>query len=58
VNVSRDRAVSRAIEARTGVRHESPQALVLRGGQAVWDASHFAITAEAVQGVLARSAAQ
>jgi bacillithiol system protein YtxJ len=48
VNVSRDRAVSRAIEARTGVRHESPQALVLRGGQAVWDASHFAITAEDV----------
>jgi bacillithiol system protein YtxJ len=56
VNVSRQRAVSKAIEAQTGVRHESPQALVLRGGEAVWDASHFAITAEDVSAVLANSA--
>jgi bacillithiol system protein YtxJ len=53
VDVRRDRAVSRAIEAQTGVRHESPQAIVLRHGKAVWDASHFAITAEAVTGAIA-----
>ena len=42
------RNVSREVEARTGVRHESPQAIVLRNGAAVWNASHFDITAEAV----------
>ena len=53
VNVAQEHALSDAIESRTGVRHESPQALVLRGGKAVWDASHFAITAEEVAGALA-----
>jgi bacillithiol system protein YtxJ len=53
VNVARQHALSQAIESRTGVRHESPQALVLRGGKATWDASHFAITAEDVAGALA-----
>ncbi len=48
VNVARDYAVKRAIEQRTGVRHESPQVLVLRRGLPVWSASHFAITAAAV----------
>ena len=40
--------LSRLIESRTGVRHESPQVLLLRQGQAVWSASHWAITAPAV----------
>ena len=40
--------LSRLIERRTGVRHESPQVLLLRQGQAVWSASHGAITAPAV----------
>lgn len=30
------------------MRHESPQTLVLRGGRAVWSASHRAVTAEAI----------
>ncbi|MFN8511410.1 MAG: bacillithiol system redox-active protein YtxJ [Thermomicrobiales bacterium] len=56
VNVSRQHDLSDAIAARTGVRHESPQALVLRDGKAVWDASHFSITAQAVGSALAGSA--
>lgn len=40
--------LSRAVAARTGVRHESPQVLVLRDGRAAWAASHRAITAAAV----------
>ena len=52
VVVQKSRAVSREVEARTGVPHESPQALVLRGGQAVWSASHFDITADAVERAL------
>jgi len=49
VVVQRSRELSRQVEARTGVRHESPQVLVLRRGQSVWAASHFDITAEAVE---------
>ena len=46
--VQKARDLSRAFEERTGVRHESPQALVLRRGEAVWSASHWDITADAV----------
>ena len=48
VVVQQARNVSSEIATRTGVRHESPQAIVLRNGQAVWTASHFDITAGAV----------
>jgi bacillithiol system protein YtxJ len=49
VVVQRARDVSNEIEARTGIRHESPQAIVLRNGEAVWTASHFDITSDAVE---------
>jgi bacillithiol system protein YtxJ len=49
VVVQRSRELSRAVETRTGVRHESPQVLVLRRGESVWSASHFDITADAVE---------
>lgn len=49
VVVQRARDVSREVEARTGVRHESPQTIILRNGQAVWNASHWKIKAEAVE---------
>lgn len=46
INVSRQHDLNRAIETRTGVRHESPQAIVLRNEKPVWYASHGAITTE------------
>ena len=49
VVVQESRDVSRAVAERTGVRHETPQALVLRNGRAVWNASHFDITADVVE---------
>ncbi len=49
VVVQKNREVSRAVEQRTGVRHETPQALVIRNGRAVWNASHFDITADVVE---------
>jgi bacillithiol system protein YtxJ len=49
VVVQRARDVSKEIEARTGIQHESPQAIVLRNGEAVWSASHYDITAGAVE---------
>jgi bacillithiol system protein YtxJ len=52
VVVQRSRELSREVAARTGVPHESPQALVLRNGRAVWSASHFEVTADAVEQAL------
>jgi bacillithiol system protein YtxJ len=49
VVVQRARDVSKEIESRTGIEHESPQAIVLRNGKAVWSASHYDITAGAVE---------
>jgi bacillithiol system protein YtxJ len=48
VDVARRSNLSRAIEERTGIRHESPQVIVLAGGHPIWSASHFGITADAV----------
>ena len=52
IDVARSQPLSRAIAVRTGIRHESPQVLVLRDGRAVWSASHSAITADVVQRAL------
>jgi bacillithiol system protein YtxJ len=52
VVVQRARDVSNEIESRTGVRHESPQAIILRNGKAVWNASHWSVTADAVEQAL------
>jgi bacillithiol system protein YtxJ len=49
VEVQNARELSREIEARTGVEHESPQVIVLRNGKAVWHAAHWKIKAEAVE---------
>ena len=49
VVVQESRDLSREVETRTGVRHESPQAFVLRRGEVAWSASHFDITADAVR---------
>ena len=48
VTVQTHRDVSNAVSARLGVRHETPQALLIRAGKVVWSASHFRVTAEAV----------
>ena len=44
VDVIADRAVARGIAERSGVRHESPQAILFEHGRPVWHASHGAIT--------------
>ena len=49
VSVQAARAVSNAIADRLGVRHASPQALLVRDGAVLWHTSHLAITADAVQ---------
>ncbi len=48
VEIQNARDVSNEIARRTGVRHESPQALLLRGGEVAWHASHWSIRADAL----------
>jgi len=46
--VQNARNISNAVAERTGIRHESPQAIVLKQGKPVYHASHYDITAEAL----------
>ena len=43
IEVQNAREVSTEIARRTGVRHESPQALLMRDGEVTWHASHGSI---------------
>ena len=45
ITVQTDRPVSNEAADRLGVRHETPQAILIRDGRQVWNDSHFAITA-------------
>ena len=56
VTVQTHRDVSNAVATRLGVRHETPQALLVRDGQVIWAASHFRVTADAVAAALAAAA--
>ena len=48
LEVQTAREISRELESLTGVRHETPQVIVLRDRKAVWNASHFDVTANGV----------
>lgn len=49
VTVQQARGVSNEAASRLSVRHESPQAILVRDGEAVWNASHGAITEQSLQ---------
>jgi bacillithiol system protein YtxJ len=55
ISVRRRRDVARLIEERTGVRHESPQIVVLRHGGVVASASHDDVTASAIKDFIGTS---
>ena len=46
LEVQSAREISRELANLTGVRHETPQVIVLRDGKAVWNASHFDVTGQ------------
>jgi bacillithiol system protein YtxJ len=52
ITVQSHRHVSDHAAARLGVRHETPQAILIRDGRPVWKASHFRITAGALADAL------
>ncbi len=56
ITVQTHRPVSEAASKRLGVRHETPQALLLKDGKVVWNASHFRITASELDRVTLRHA--
>lgn len=49
VEIQNARPISTEIAARTGVKHESPQALLVSDGRVVWHASHWGITEKSLR---------
>jgi bacillithiol system protein YtxJ len=49
ITVQTHRELSTAVARRLGVRHETPQALLIREGRVVWSASHFRVTGGALE---------
>ena len=52
ITVQSHRTVSDETSSRFGIRHETPQAILLKDGRPVWSASHFRITAEQLAKVI------
>lgn len=52
VMVIENRDLSNEIESRLGIRHESPQLLLLRDGKVAWHASHFSISEDSIKSAL------
>lgn len=52
VVVQTERQISNEIARRTGIGHQSPQAIVLRNGKALYHASHHHISSEAITELL------
>jgi bacillithiol system protein YtxJ len=52
ITVQSHRRVSDGVASRFGIRHETPQAILLRDGRPVWNASHFRITADELTRIL------
>ena len=48
LGVREQRDLSTKVQGVFGIQHESPQAIVIKDGKAVWNDSHSAVTAEAV----------
>jgi bacillithiol system protein YtxJ len=45
VTVQTHRELSNAVTSKLGVRHETPQAILVRNGRVAWTASHFRVKA-------------
>ena len=52
ITVQSHRRISDEAATRLGVRHETPQAILLRDGRPIWKASHFSITAAQLDQVM------
>jgi thioredoxin 1 len=53
VDVIRDRGLSRQLAEELRVRHESPQAILLRDGAVAWHGSHWDVRRDVLAGAVA-----
>lgn len=52
LDVSAHSALGRSVQAKTGIRHESPQTIIFRDGTPAWHASHGRIRSTTVTAAL------
>jgi monothiol bacilliredoxin len=55
IEIQNSRPVSNHVAEATGIRHESPQAILFVAGQPVWHASHHRITTRSLADALAKA---
>lgn len=55
ITVQTHRSVSDKAAELLGLRHQTPQAILLRNGKVVWNASHFSITASKLDQALPKA---
>lgn len=48
IEVRMNRELSNFVSDKTGIKHESPQAILLQNGEVVWHASHTAIEIDSI----------
>lgn len=53
IKIQKAPSISKAITEKTGIKHESPQAIILKNGIPVFHASHYDITADSINSLLA-----
>ena len=53
--VIEDRNVSDEVENRFGIRHESPQAILIVNEKATWHASHWKVTQDSIEAAMAET---
>ena len=53
LTVQTHRTLSADVAAQLGVRHETPQALLVMDGRVVWQASHYRVTADTIAQAIA-----
>ena len=58
IQVIEDRELSDALEERFGIRHESPQAILVFRGAPVWHANHWKVTVKALEDAVAAQKVQ
>jgi bacillithiol system protein YtxJ len=49
ITVQTDRSVSNEVETRLQIQHETPQVILIKNEKEIWNASHFQITASAIE---------
>lgn len=56
ITVQDAREISNAIVEKTGIKHESPQAIILRNTKPVYHASHYDVVSEDITSTLVENA--